>query len=46
VHVLAEVRAHEDEAPRVADVRALGRADLLAEGQVEADVAGAAALGE
>ena len=46
VHVLAEVRADEHEAARVPDVGALGRADLLAERQVEADVARAAALRE
>ena len=46
VHVLAEVRADEDEAAGVLDVGALGRADRLPEGQLEAHVARAAALGE
>ena len=46
VHVLAEVRADEDQAAGVPDVGALGRADRLAEGQLEAHVARAAALGE
>ena len=46
VHVLAEVRADQHQAARVADVGPFGRADLLAEGQREADVARPAALGE
>ena len=46
VHVLAEMRADEHETAGVADVGPLGGADLLAERQVEADVARAAALGE
>ena len=46
VHVLAEVRADEDEAAGVLDVGPLGGADRLPEGQLEAHVARAAALGE
>ena len=45
VHVLAQVRADEDQAAGVGDVGALRGRDLLAEGQLEADVARPAALG-
>ena len=44
VHVLAQVRADQHQAAGVADVGRLGRADAAAEGQLEADVARAAAL--
>ena len=46
VHVLAEMGADEHQAPGVADVGRLGRADGVAEGQLEPDVARAAALGK
>ena len=46
VHVLAELRSDEHEAARAPDVGALGRPHFLAEGQVEADIARAAALRE
>ena len=44
VHVLAQVRADQHQAVGALDVGRLGRADAAAEGQLEADVARAAAL--
>ena len=46
VHVLAKMRPDEHQAAAVADVGPLRRAHLLAEGEVEPDVARAAALRE
>ena len=46
VHVLAEVRADQHQAAGVRDVGALRRADALAVGELEADVARSAALRE
>jgi hypothetical protein len=46
VHVLAQVRADEHQAAGVADVGALRRADVFAEGQRETDVTRTAALRE
>ncbi len=46
VHVLAEVRTDQHQAVGVLDVGRFGRAEALAVGQVEADVARAAALCE